>query len=146
MANPRETPIVLFDGLCGLCNGFVDFALARDRRGRYRFAALQGETAASLRESGGAPPASPVTYGPDADPLRSMLLWENGVLHRKSDAALRVLGGLGGPWALARLLLAVPRFLRDAVYDFVARNRYRWFGKRETCRMPSPAERKRFLP
>jgi predicted DCC family thiol-disulfide oxidoreductase YuxK len=74
------------------------------------------------------------------------LLWDRGRWYRRSDAALRAIVGLGGPWGLARPLFLVPRILRDTVYDFIARNRYRWFGKREACRMPSPAERDRFLP
>ena len=137
--------ILFFDGVCALCNGFADFVLARDRGGRFRIAALQGETAAKL----GAAEAQPAARGPgggEADAWRSLLLWEDGRWHRKSDAALRVMAGLGGAWRLAMLLRAVPPLLRDAVYDFIARNRYRWFGKREACRMPAPGERARFLP
>jgi predicted DCC family thiol-disulfide oxidoreductase YuxK len=138
-------PIVFFDGVCALCNGFVDYVMARDRRGRFRIAALQGETA---REKGAleAQPPPRRDAGDEADALRSLLLWDAGRWHRKSDAALRILAGLGGAWGLARVLIWVPRFARDAVYDFVARNRYRWFGKKESCRMPTIAERERFLP
>ncbi len=86
------------------------------------------------------------THGDSADPLRSMLLWDGQGVHHKSEAALRSLEGLGGPWKLLRPLRFIPVFVRDAVYDFVAKNRYRWFGKRETCRLPTPEERDRFLP
>lgn len=144
-ADAREHPVVFFDGVCALCNGFADFVMARDRRGRFRIAALQGGTAAAM----GAMDAQPAGREPAegaADPMRSMLLWREGRWYRKSDAALRIIGGLGGAWALAFPLLLVPRILRDTVYDFVARNRYRWFGKRDACRMPAPAERGRFLP
>lgn len=132
-------PLVLFDGECNLCNGTVDFVIRRDRRGRFRFAPLQGPTAAALRA------AAPDPGGP-ANPLRSVLLWDAGKLYAKSDAGLRLLAGLGGPWRLMGAFLAVPRFIRDGIYDFIARNRYRWFGRRETCRMPAPGERERFLP
>jgi predicted DCC family thiol-disulfide oxidoreductase YuxK len=142
--DPGEMPILFFDGVCALCNGFADFVMARDRRKRFRIAALQGETAAAM----GARARQPAASDPagDADPLKTLLLWERGRWYRKSDAALRVLGGLGGAWPLARALLCVPRIMRDTVYDFVARNRYRWFGRREACRMPAPGERGRFLP
>jgi predicted DCC family thiol-disulfide oxidoreductase YuxK len=135
-------PILFFDGVCALCNGFADFVLARDKRGRFRIATLQGETAARARAAHPLP-ASGGDFAADA--LRSVLLLENGTLYRKSDAALRILEGLGGIWGLAGTLRLVPRGLRDAVYDFIARNRYRWFGRRAACRMPSGSERGRFL-
>ncbi len=128
-----------------MCNGFADFAMARDRRGRIRIAALQGETAEAMGAAREAPPARDAGEGV-SDPLRSMLWWEGGRWYRKSDAALRAIASLDGPWKLARALLWAPRSVRDAAYDFVARNRYRWFGKRAACRMPKPAERARFLP
>jgi predicted DCC family thiol-disulfide oxidoreductase YuxK len=142
--DPAEHPIVFFDGVCALCNGFVDFVMARDRRGRFRVAALQGETAAAM----GAMEAQPghSSAAGDSDPMRSILLRDGGRWYRKSDAALRVVAGLDGAWKLTRPLLWIPRNLRDTAYDFIARNRYRWFGKREACRMPTPSERERFLP
>jgi predicted DCC family thiol-disulfide oxidoreductase YuxK len=147
MGNAQTGPIIFIDGECVLCNGFADFVRKRDRPGRYRFAALQGETAAAMGTADALPPP-PLAAGKagEADALRSMLLHENGVWYRKSDAALRVLAGLGGAWGLARPLLGFPRFLRDAVYDFIARNRYRWFGKRDNCRLPAAADRGVFLP
>jgi predicted DCC family thiol-disulfide oxidoreductase YuxK len=136
-----EKPTVFFDGVCGLCNGFVDFVMARDPGGVFRFAALQGETAAiklgrALRDN----PES------DTAGLRSIVFCDENQIYRKSEAVLRIVATLGGIWTLARLLQWVPKTLSDAVYDFVARNRYRWFGKREACRLPSPVERTRFLP
>lgn len=177
-------PVIFFDGVCALCNAFIDFVMARDRRGVFRFAALQGETAAGLLREPGAPmestlrPVRPLSEWPPipksesdsgaaegtagggaeaaAPPtppasdagnwMRSIVLRDKDGLHRKSEAALRVLIGLGGAWRLAGWLRIIPRPLRDAVYDIIARNRYRWFGKREACRMPTPAERDRFLP
>ncbi len=127
-------PIVFFDGVCGLCNGFVDFILAWDPGGRFRFAALQGETFRGV-DLGEARAGQPT----------SIVLWDNHRAYIKSDAVLRIFEGLGGGWALLTLLRLVPASGRDFVYDLVASNRYRWFGKRDTCRLPSPEERDRFL-
>jgi len=130
-----EHPIVFFDGVCHLCNRAVDFLLRADRRGVLRFASIQGETArAVLPPLAGQPEGWAMFY---AD--------ETGV-YQASDAALRICGRLGGAWALLRVLVLVPRPLRDALYRFVARNRYRWFGRRDTCRLPAAEERARFLP
>lgn len=126
--------IVFFDGVCGLCNRFVDRVLRMDRRGGLRFAPLQGTTAATLLPAGTAAGMDTVVY-----------LREGRVLQR-SEAALRILMDLGGWRRMYGALFAVPRFLRDAVYEWVARNRYRWFGRREACRLPSAGERERFLP
>jgi predicted DCC family thiol-disulfide oxidoreductase YuxK len=120
---------VYYDGLCALCDGFVRFVVARDRPARYRFAPLQGETAA----------------GRFTEP-QTVVLEEEGRLRLKSDAAIAILAGLAGPWRLTALFRLVPRPLRDAVYDFIARHRYQWFGRREACRLPGPEERHRFLP
>ena len=153
-------PVIFFDGVCALCNGFVDFVLARDCRAMFRFATLQGETASGVLREGGpgkSPWASaggadsgsgtgPVGSGDSGEWMRSMVLRDKDGLHRRSEAALRILVGLGGPWRLLGLLRLVPRPLRDAAYDLIARNRYRWFGKHDTCRMPTPEERERFLP
>jgi predicted DCC family thiol-disulfide oxidoreductase YuxK len=126
---------VYFDGYCGLCDRFVRFVVARDRRGRYRFAPLQGTTARNrLPES------------PDPAALTTVVLEDGGRFRVRSDAALAVLAGLGGLWRLAALLRIIPRPLRDAVYDWIARHRFRWFGRREQCRVPGPDERERFLP
>ena len=127
--------IIYFDGYCGLCDRFVRFVLRRDRRARYRFAPLQGSTA---RER------VPATLDPQAS--QTVILEEGGRFRVRSDAALAILSGLGGAWRLAGLLRIVPRPLRDAVYDLVARHRSRWFGRRAECRVPGPAGRDRFLP
>lgn len=128
-------PIVYYDGLCGLCDGFVRFVVARDRLGRYRFAPLQGETA-RLRLGDELP----------LDALRTVVLAEDSELRVKSDAALAILAGLGHGWQVVRVLRIVPRLLRDWVYDFIARHRFQWFGRREACRIPGLEERDRFLP
>lgn len=127
--------LLFFDGVCGFCSRSVDFVLARDRRSIFQFAPLQGETARQLL-----PPA-------DVDDLNSMVLLVEGRSFCKSSAAVRVLWRLGFGWRLLSVFAwLVPLPLRDLVYDLVARNRYRLFGKHETCRMPTPAERSRFLP
>src|SRR5262249_36899813 len=112
-----EHPIIFFDGVCVLCNGFVDRILHADRRGIFRFAPLQGETARA--------PPPPL----EDDPVRwSLLFLDERGLHTQSDASLEVYRRLGGAWWLLSLLRVVPRAMRDALYRVVVRNRYRWFG------------------
>jgi predicted DCC family thiol-disulfide oxidoreductase YuxK len=130
-------PLVLFDGVCNLCNGVVNFVIDRDPDAVFRFASLQsGAGQAAIRAHGG-----PTTSG-DPD---TIVLVENGRLFERSTAALRIARRLRGPWKLLFLFAVVPRPLRDAVYKWVARNRYRWFGKADMCRVPTPALRARFL-
>jgi predicted DCC family thiol-disulfide oxidoreductase YuxK len=128
---PSGKQVIFFDGVCNLCNGFVDFLVRRDQEGHFLYAPLQGETAKKL-------------LGSDRE-LRSVVLWSQGEIREKSDAALAVLQQLGFPWPLARVFWCVPGFLRDIVYDLVASNRYSLFGKRNSCRLPSPAEKALFL-
>lgn len=132
---PGDHPIVFFDGVCGLCNGFVDFMIRADRQAVLRFAPLQGETARRL-----------LPELPESTEEWSINLWEQGRLHRASDAALLAAVRMGGVFRLARIFLIIPTGWRNGIYRWVARNRYRWFGKKESCRIPSPAERDRFLP
>jgi predicted DCC family thiol-disulfide oxidoreductase YuxK len=127
-------PILFFDGVCALCNASVDEVLRADRRREIRFAPIQGETAKRL--------LPPLPAEPEEWTL--VYLDERG-LHQYSEAAIEVARRVGGFHALAVLVYAVPRPLRDAVYRWIARNRYRWFGKAETCRIPTPEERDRFL-
>jgi predicted DCC family thiol-disulfide oxidoreductase YuxK len=127
--------LVLFDGVCNLCNGAVNFIIDRDPAGYFRFAPLQSDAAAPyLDGAGGA-----------AGDLGTLVLVEDGQTYVRSTAALRIARRLTAPWPLLALALAVPRPLRDAVYDWVARHRYDWFGKRAECRVPTPALRSRFL-
>ncbi|RUL86202.1 thiol-disulfide oxidoreductase DCC family protein [Tautonia sociabilis] len=130
-----ETPIAFYDGECGLCNRFVQFVLDHDPDGRILLAPLQGST---FRDR--CPDQAP----PD---LSTVLLLDGGRLYDRSSAVLRVLRILRFPYSLlARLALVVPRPLRDLSYDLVARRRYRWFGRAEACRLPTPRERARLLP
>ena len=133
MSEPH--PIVLFDGVCNLCNGSVQFILKRDPRGTFRFASLQSEAGRSLMAG----------HGLDPGALSSVVLIEDGRAFEESSAALRIARHLPGPWKLLRVFAVVPRPLRDAVYRWIARNRYRWFGKTETCWLPTPELRARFL-
>jgi predicted DCC family thiol-disulfide oxidoreductase YuxK len=132
----RQFPsVVLFDGVCNLCNGAVAFIIARDRRAQFGFASLQSDAGRRLlREVNGETPL------PD-----TFVLVEEGRAFTQSTAALRIAERLGFPWSLAALFRVLPRPIRDRAYTLVARNRYRWFGKRETCMMPTPDLRRRFL-
>ena len=144
-AEPASTEaIVFFDGECGLCNSFVDFMLVRDHRARFRFSALQGRTFSA--QFGKDQPSMGTSDGPKTQRLASIVFWDGQGTHTKSEAALRVVEGLGGKWLFARPLRLIPRPLRDMVYDLVAANRYRWFGRRDSCRVPSSDEQERFLP
>lgn len=134
-------PVIFYDGVCGLCNRFVNFVVRRDRGALFRFAPLQGDTAARISPAPGTDPSQA-----GSDPLRSVVLRDGKGVHVRSDAAIRVLSNLGGIWRLAELLRVFPRAWRDAGYDLIARNRYRWFGKHDACPMPDPAVRDRFLP
>lgn len=127
--------LVLFDGACNLCNGFVQFVVARDPGGRFQFGALQSASARRVLELHDTP--APL---PDA-----IVLVDDGQLFTRSTAALRIARRLTFPWPLAYAFIAVPRPLRDWIYDLVARHRYRWFGKRDHCMVPTPALRSRFI-
>ena len=127
--------VVLFDGVCNLCNGFVRFVIPRDPLDHIRFAALQSEAARRLMAPTG------VTRG-DAD---SIVLVEGERAFVRSEAALRIARQLRFPWPLLYGLVVVPRPIRDWAYDIVARNRYRWFGRRDVCMMPGPETQDRFL-
>jgi predicted DCC family thiol-disulfide oxidoreductase YuxK len=130
-----EGPLVLYDGTCGLCNRSVQLILRHDRRGRFRFAALQSDPGRALLERHGLP----------TDELSTIVLIDGGRAFTRSRAALRIAGRMDAPWPLLRALLVVPRPLADAVYGLVARNRYRMFGRADACMLPPPEVRARFL-
>lgn len=127
--------IIVFDGDCALCSGWVRFLLRHDREARYRFAAMQAPTGRALL----------VEHGIDPDDPGSFLLLEDGRAWTDTDAIRRVVTGLGGIWCIAHLLGWIPRRLRDRIYRLVARNRYRWFGRNAACFVPTPEQRARFL-
>ena len=138
---PTASPILFYDGVCGLCNTLVQFLLKHDKRGRLRFASLQSDFAAKVLHRHGFDPK-------DLDTLHVVENYEqpDERLLQRSDAVLRAGRELGGHWSvLAAIAKVVPRSLRDIVYRFVAQNRYRVFGKYETCMLPDPKQRSRFL-
>jgi predicted DCC family thiol-disulfide oxidoreductase YuxK len=134
VAEPAH-PIVLFDGVCNLCSASVQFILRRDSGARFRFASLQSAAGQELL----------ARLGIDTQGFDSVVVIEGDRWFKESDAALRVAHHLGGPWRLLTVLRLIPRPLRDRAYRLIARNRYRWFGKKETCWLPTPELRGRFL-
>lgn len=129
-------PVLLFDGVCNLCNAAVRFVIDNDRTGRIMFASLQSDVARALVEpSGSAGPGDPGTF----------VFVEDGHRYERSTAALKVARHLRGMWPMLGVLEVVPVSLRDAVYDFVAARRYRWFGRADACRVPTPEEAIRFM-
>jgi predicted DCC family thiol-disulfide oxidoreductase YuxK len=127
--------IVLFDGVCNLCNGLVRFIILRDRQGKLRLASLQSAAGQSFLR----------WCGLSADDFDTMLFIENGRAYYKSTAALRVTRYLQWPWPILSLGLVVPTFLRNWCYDRIAQTRYRVFGKKDTCMVPTPETQQRFL-
>ena len=127
--------IILFDGVCNLCNGAVNFVIDHDAKGRFRFAALQSDFGISEMKR----------LGPRDDLMESIVLLEGDRAFTRSSAALRIARGLGFPWSLAWVFWVVPRPLRNWAYDVIARNRYRWFGRRKECRVPTPELKARFV-
>lgn len=132
---PEDHPILLFDGVCNLCNGAVQWVIRHDADARFRFAPLQSEIGRRLLERAGLP----------GEELSTVVLYDEGRIFTRSDVPLQVFERLGLPWSLLTPLGLAPRRLRDAVYDWVARNRYRWFGHRESCMIPTPELKSRFL-
>lgn len=127
--------IVLFDGVCNFCNGTVNFIIRHDSRNRFRFAALQSETGRKLLRQ----------YDLSSPGIDSVVLIENGEAFTHSTAALRIAGRLDGMWRIFSIFQFVPRSIRDFFYRLFARNRYRLFGKKEVCMMPTPEIKARFL-
>lgn len=130
-----EQPVVIFDGVCELCNRSVNFVLRWERRPEIKFTANQNEPGRKLLDE----------FGVDPDEPGTVFFVENGKLYKESTAALRVSRHLKFPWNLAYGFIIIPPFIRNAVYRLIARNRYRWFGKKDTCRIPTPEEMARFL-
>ncbi len=127
--------IVLIDGVCHLCQGLTRFIIERDPRAKFRFASLQSDIGAELLKKGGLPP----------EKVETVVLIEDGHYYVRSAAVLRIFRQMRMPWPLLYIFVIVPRPLREMMYRYVARNRYRWFGKDEQCLLPTPELRKRFL-
>ena len=130
-----SNPTILFDGVCNLCAWAVRFIIERDPRNIFRFASLQSNTGQRLLAEHGISTVS----------MDSFVLIENGIAFTESSAALRVAKLLQGAWPVCYAGIILPKMLRDPVYRFIARNRYRWFGKQDSCMMPTPELRARFL-
>ena len=127
--------IILFDGVCNLCNGVVKFIIKRDAKDTFRFAALQSETGQKLL----------AIHQLDFKHIDSIVLIKNEEAFIKSTAALNIAKELSGIWKLAYYYIVIPKFIREAIYDVVARNRYSWFGKKDQCMIPTVELRKKFL-
>ncbi|GGC45099.1 thiol-disulfide oxidoreductase DCC family protein [Chelatococcus reniformis] len=130
-----DQPIIVFDGHCVLCSGFARFILDHDHKRRYRLLAAQSPLGEALYRH----------FGLAAGDYETNLLLEDGRVRIKADGSIRILEGLGLPWSLAALGRLLPRPLADRLYGVIARNRLRWFGRRETCFMPDPAQADRFV-
>ena len=130
-----EKPIILFDCVCNFCNGSVNFLIRQDKKNVFRFAALQSQTAQKLLAQ----------YKKQKKGFESFVLMQDGKAYEKSSAALKVLKKLPWYWKWAQVFWIVPKFIRDGVYDVIARNRYKWFGKKEECMIPTSEVRNRFL-
>lgn len=130
-----STPILLFDGVCNLCNASVQWVLLRDHKAVFKFAALQSETGQALLRR----------FGLSDKNFDTVVLVDGERIFTRSDAPLEIVRRLGGVWALLFAFKIVPRPIRNAVYAWVARNRYRWFGRREECMLPRPEWKDRFV-
>jgi predicted DCC family thiol-disulfide oxidoreductase YuxK len=135
IAGPVRAPLILFDGVCNLCNAWVRFVIRRDPAGVFRFAAQQSPVGQAMIED----------HVRDALPLSSIVLIAGRWVYTESDAILQIFACLGAPWSWIALLRIIPRRARDACYRFVVRHRYQWFGKTETCQVPSADVRSRFI-
>ena len=127
--------IVFFDGYCSLCNALVDWLIRIDKKNQLKFASLQGKTAAKLLDQ-----------QKEAIDVDTVVYMRDNARSEQSTAVLNILSDVGGVWGLARIFWIVPKFIRDIAYRLVAKNRYRFIKKRETCRMPTQSERGRLLP
>ena len=132
---PNNKPVILFDGVCNFCNSTINFVIKRDKKNQLKFAPLQSKAGTHLSQQYGLPP----------NDLQSFVFIENGIVYKRSTAAFRVCKYLSGIWKLGYGLLIIPAFIRDAVYDIIARNRYKWFGVKEECMVPSVEIKAKFL-
>ena len=136
MELPKDKKIILFDGVCNLCNGAVTFIIKYDKKDTFRFASLQSEIGKKLVSE----------RGMDPEELDSIILIDPGVAYyQKSTAALEISRELSGGYSLLKNFLFIPEGLRDGIYNFVASNRYKWYGKKESCMIPTPELKSKFL-
>jgi len=131
----NNQPVILFDGVCNFCNSAINFTLKRNNKANISFAPLQSEAGQKLLKQ----------YNLPANDMESFVFIENGRAYNRSTAGLRVCRHLRGLWPLCYGLIIVPKFIRDAIYNWIAKNRYKWFGVRQECMIPSPEVKARFL-
>jgi predicted DCC family thiol-disulfide oxidoreductase YuxK len=131
----KERSIILFDGVCNLCNGAILFVIKRDKRNHFTFASLQSPAGQKILEEHHLPPAN----------NKSFVLVENGRAYTGSVGALQVARKLDGLWPLLYIFIIVPKFIREKIYYWISKNRYKWFGKKDECMVPTPALKARFL-
>ncbi|MEM9984506.1 MAG: thiol-disulfide oxidoreductase DCC family protein [Bacteroidota bacterium] len=131
----HDYPVVIFDGVCNLCNASVDFIIRQDKKGKIKVTANQHDAGQQILLENGLRP----------EQVETLYLLENGKLYDRSTAALGIARQLGFPWSLAYVFIVIPKPIRDGVYRWIARNRYRWFGKKDSCRLPTAEERAYFI-
>jgi predicted DCC family thiol-disulfide oxidoreductase YuxK len=131
----NDQPIILFDGVCNFCNSAVNFTLKRNTKENIRFAPMQSEAGQKLLQQYNLPP----------NDMESFIFIEDGVVYKQSTAGLKVCRHLRGLWPLCYGFIIVPRFIRDGIYNWIAKNRYKWFGVKQACMIPTPEVRARFL-
>jgi predicted DCC family thiol-disulfide oxidoreductase YuxK len=130
-----QHPVILFDGVCNFCNSAVNFIIKQDKKRIFRYAALQSETGKKLLQQ----------HNLSSAELDSFVLIDGDKAYKRTTAALHLYPKFGGAWKLAKLLWVIPTFIRDGVYNVIAKNRYRWWGKKDSCMLPSPEIRSLFL-
>lgn len=133
--SPQNTSIVLFDGVCNLCSTSVQFIIERDHKNVFQFAALQSEIGQQFLDR----------FKIDKNKIHSIILIQDDCFYERSDAALEIARRLGGGWSLLYFFKIFPRFIRDAAYDWIAQRRYRYFGKKNSCWVPTPELKSRFI-
>ncbi|NEN24339.1 DUF393 domain-containing protein [Cryomorpha ignava] len=131
---PEGKTLVLFDGYCNLCNGAVQFILKRDKKEEFYFASLSWPIADEI-----------LTEYPQYKNVDSILVYREGKVYDQSSGALKIAAGMGSLWPLMGVFWIIPKFIRDAVYRFIAKNRYRWFGKKDACMIPDKPVSHRFV-
>lgn len=132
---PKHKKLILFDGVCNLCNNSVQYVIKRDQKNTYLFAPLQSKVGQQIIEQ----------FQIDTVKTDSILLYTNGKLYSKSTAALKVAAKLGFPTNILSMFIIIPAFIRNWVYDFIAKNRYKWYGKKEACMIPTPELKSKFI-
>ncbi|REE81657.1 putative DCC family thiol-disulfide oxidoreductase YuxK [Lutibacter oceani] len=135
MNNIKNESIILFDGVCNLCNASVNFIIKHDKKAHFKFASLQSDAAKEIL----------LQYNSKKIKLDSIILIEEEAIYEKSTAALKISRKLTGGFKLLYIFIIIPKFIRDWVYNYIAKNRYKWFGKKESCMIPSLEMKDRFL-